>query len=115
MSLALYMDVHIPYPVTAGLLAHGIDVLTAQWDHASRLPDSELLTRATSLGRILVSQDEDLLAEAAHRQRHGRDFAGVIYAHQQSISIGEFIADLELLASVFDSTEMANRVEFLPL
>lgn len=88
MSLALYMDVHVPYPVTAGLLARGIDVLTAQWDHAGTLHDPALLDRATSLGRVLVSQDEDLLAEAAGRQREGRGFTGVIYAHQQSISIG---------------------------
>ena len=34
MSLALYMDVPIPYPVTAGLLTRGVDVLTggAQFD-----------------------------------------------------------------------------------
>ena len=115
MSLALYADVHVPYPVTAGLLARDIDVLTAQWDHAARLLDPDLLDRATALGRVLVRQDEDLLAEAARRQHEGRKFAGVIYAHQQSISIGKFIEDLELLARVLEPADMAYRVEFLPL
>jgi len=43
MSLALYVDVHVPYPVTAGLLTRGVDVLTAQMDHATRLLDPQLL------------------------------------------------------------------------
>jgi hypothetical protein len=115
MSLALYMDVHVPYPVTAGLLDRGIDVLTAQWDHTERWPDSELLDRATALARVLVSQDEDLLAEAALRQRTGQEFAGLVFAAQGSLSIGRFIDDLTLLAEVIDSAEMANHVEFLPL
>lgn len=115
MSLALFMDVHVPYPVTAGLLARGIDVLSAQWDHAGQLLDSDLLDRAGALGRVLVSQDEDLLVEAARRQREGHEFAGVIYAHQQSISVGKFIEDLELISRVIEPGEIVNRVEFLPL
>ena len=115
MSLALYMDVHVPYSVTAGLVARGVDVLTAQWDDTTRLPDPKLLDRAGALGRVLVSQDEDLLIEAARRQRVHEGFGGVIYAHQQSISIGKFVDDLELLARVLEASEIANRVEFLPL
>lgn len=65
MSVALYMDVHVPYPVTSALLARRVDVLTAQWDDTTRLPDPESLDRASALGRVLVSSDEDLLAEAA--------------------------------------------------
>ena len=44
-----------------------IDVLTAQEDGSAELADDVLLKRATELGRILVSQDEDLLREAAAR------------------------------------------------
>jgi Domain of unknown function (DUF5615) len=115
VSLALDMDVHVPYPVTSGLLARGVDVLTAQWDDTARWSDPALLDRAGALGRVLVSQDEDLLAEAARRQRERQEFAGVIYAHQQAISIARFIDDLELIARAVDPQEMANRVEFLPL
>jgi predicted nuclease of predicted toxin-antitoxin system len=42
----------------------GVDVLTAQEDGAATLPDSDLLNRATDLGRVLFTQDEDLLNEA---------------------------------------------------
>jgi hypothetical protein len=115
MSLALCMDVHIPYPVAAGLLNRGVDVLTAQMDNTTRLPDPQLLDRSSALSRTLVSQDEDSLAEAARRQREGGEFAGLIFARQQSITIGRFIEDLELLAKIIEPNEMANRVEFLPL
>jgi predicted nuclease of predicted toxin-antitoxin system len=64
MSLFLYMDVHVPRAVTRSLIAAGIDVITAQEDGCARMPDPELLDRASSLGRILFSRDEDLLAEA---------------------------------------------------
>ena len=50
------------------------------------------------MGWVLVSQDEDLLAEAAQRQRLGREFAGLIYAHQRSITTARFIEDRELIA-----------------
>ncbi len=115
MSLALYMDVHVPYSVTSALLARDADVLTAQWDDTARWPDPALLDRATALGRVLVSQDEDLLAEAARRQRAGQEFAGLIYAHQQAVTVAKLIEDLELLARVVEPWEMVNRVEFLPL
>ena len=95
--------------------AQGVDVLTAQWDDTTRLPDPELLHQASALGRVLVSQDEDLLAEAAQWQRAGVEFAGLIYAHQRSITTARFIEDRELIALGVSSSEMINRVEFLPL
>ena len=67
MSVGLYMDVHVPAAITRGLLLRGVDVLTAQLDGTTELEDPGLLDRATELGRVLFSQDDDLLAEAAKR------------------------------------------------
>jgi predicted nuclease of predicted toxin-antitoxin system len=67
MSVGLYMNVHIRRQITEGLRQRGVDVLTAQEDGTTRLPDSELLDRATELGRVLVTEDRDLLREAARR------------------------------------------------
>ena len=115
MSVGLYMDVHVPAAVTRGLLLRNVDVLTAQLDGTTELEDSALLDRATELGRVLFSQDEDLLAEATKRQRSGKHFGGVIYAHQLGITIGRAINDLEVLAQAGTSEDFANRVEYLPL
>lgn len=115
MSLALYMDVHVRRPVTLALRLRGVDVRRAQDDGAGRLPDAQLLDRATALQRVLFTQDDDLLVEAASRQRRGVPFTGVIYAHQEHLSVRQTIDDLELLAKACDPAELANRVVFLPL
>jgi hypothetical protein len=115
VSIGLYTDVHVPAAVTRGLLLRNVDVLTAQLDGATQLEDSDLLDRVRQLNRVLVSQDEDMLAEAARRQRDGVPFTGLIYAHQLAITIGRFIDDLELLASVGEPEDFDRRVEFLPL
>ncbi|HEX8652009.1 MAG TPA: DUF5615 family PIN-like protein [Pyrinomonadaceae bacterium] len=90
MSIKLYMDVHVRRAVTAGLRLRGVDILTAQEDDAGEFDDSRLLDRATQLGRILFTQDDDLLREAAGRQETEERFAGVIYAHQLNITVGQF-------------------------
>ena len=64
MSVGLDMDVHVPIAITRGLLLRGVDVLTAQIEGTTELPDPELLDRATELQRVLFSQDGDWLAEA---------------------------------------------------
>ncbi|MCI0464426.1 MAG: hypothetical protein L0Z62_46425 [Gemmataceae bacterium] len=90
-------------------------VLTAQEDGADLFSDPELLDRATSLGYVLFSRDVDFLVEAARRQHAGEAFAGVVYAAQLDVSIGQCVDDLELLAKVYDPPDMMNRVEYLPL
>ena len=115
MSIAYYIDVHIPNAVTVQLRMKGVDVLTAQEDGTRELPDPELLDRATELGRIVFTMDHDLLSEATLRDRVGGSFLGVIYAHQVRMAIGECVSDLERLAKATESVECGNRVEYLRL
>ena len=82
---------------------------------AARRRTISCLTRATELQRVLFSQDEDLLAEANHRQAEGIPFAGVVYGHQMRVTIGVCVRDLEVLAKAADLHDLANRVEYLPL
>lgn len=109
------MDVHIPIAITEGLRIRGIDVITAQEDDAREMGDSELLDRATSLSRLLVTSDADLLIEADRRQSLGISFAGIVYAHPLRVSIGRCIDDIELIAKTSSLNDYANRVEYLPL
>ena len=109
------MDQHIPRAITVGLRLRGIDVITAFEDKASEMNDSELLNRASELGRVLFTQDDDLLAEAANRQKNGILFQGVIYAHQLRISIGACVSDLEIIVKAANPNELVSTVIFLPL
>jgi hypothetical protein len=115
VSLVPYMDVHVPAAITRSLAIRGVDVLTAQKDDASRLPDKALLDRAGALNRVVFTRDDDFLAEAAARQRGNVSFAGVIYAHQLRVTIGRCVRDLELLASCGEPPNLANHVLPLPL
>lgn len=109
------MDVHVRYAVTTELRLRGVDVLTAQEDGTTRLPDPALLDRATALDRVLFSQDHDLLIEAVRRQRAKIAFAGVIYAHQRRITVGQCVNDLTLIAQAGEPADCADRVTYLPL
>src|SRR5260370_38262671 len=109
------MDVHVPYAVSTALRVRGIDVLTAQQDDTTRMLDSDLLDRATALGRALFTQDKDFLREGSERQHSGVPFAGIIYAHQADVTISECVNDLELIAKVYEPEDLIDRIEYLPL
>jgi predicted nuclease of predicted toxin-antitoxin system len=109
------MDVHVPHPITRALRKLGVDVITAQEDGTARWKDPDLLDRAAELERVFFSQDEDLLIEAARRQRQGVLFNGVVYAPQLALTIGQFIEELELLAKAGVPADFANAVQYLPL
>ena len=115
MSLRYYMDHHVHSAIVAGLRRRGIECITAEEDGAKQLEDSALLGRATQLGCVLFSQDVDLLEIVAEWMRIGREFAGLVYARQLGITVGQAVRDLELMAKVLEAEEMRGRIEYLPL
>jgi hypothetical protein len=109
------MDEHVNRAVTVGLRRRGFDVLTVQEDGRTGASDPVVLDRATELGRVLFSQDDDLLAEASRRQAGGVPFCGVVYGHQRRLTVGEAISDLAVVASATTAEELVNHVLFLPM
>jgi hypothetical protein len=57
MSVAQFMDMHVPYPITHQLRRRGVDVLTAQDEGCETMPDDDLLARAHRLQRVAFTQD----------------------------------------------------------
>ena len=115
MSVAFYMDEHVPKAITRGLRLRGVDVLRVQDDGFSQTDDELILDRAERLGRIVFTRDEDFLEIATARQISSVPFAGVIYAHQLGPSIRQCIDDLEAAAKASTPEEWLNAVNFLPL
>ena len=113
--IALYMDHNVPRAITVGLRLRDVDVITAYEDGADDMDDSALLDRATELGRVLFTHDDDLLAEATKRQQEDLPFGGVIYVHQMGTTIGACISNLELISNAGEPEDLLNRVQFLPL
>ncbi len=71
MPVALYMNVHIPMPITRQLRLRGVDVATAVEEGTNRMPDDELLQVATDSGRVLFTHDIRFKALAERWQREG--------------------------------------------
>ncbi len=115
MALKLYMDHNVPRVISDGLRTRGVDIITSYEDGTSEFDDSELVDRATELGRALFTRDYNLLQEATKRQRNAVRFSGVIYAHQLRVSVGTYIRDLEIIAKAGEPKDIENRLEFLPL
>ena len=112
---SLCMDVHVPAAITAGLRQRGIDVLTCQDDGTIQLTDNEVLARATDLGRVLFTQDDDFLQIVSRWQADQQAFFGVVYCHQLAAGIGQIFNDLALIADVLSSAELGRGVVYLPL
>ena len=63
----------------------------------------------------MFTQDDDFLAIADDWRRVGRRFAGVVYAHQLRATVGQIVADLQLILEASTADEMRDSVLFLPL
>lgn len=90
-------------------------MLTAQDDGRAAASDEQLPDRATELDRVLFSHDSDVLRIAANRQRAQQPFCGVVWVHPETLSIGDLIDQLELLAQLADPEDCSLRVLYLPL
>ena len=114
MTIAFYMDVHIPQAITTQLRRRNIDILTAQEDNTIELPDNQLLERSTALGRVLFTHDIRFRALAENWQREKKPFGGLIFGHQIGATIGQFVKDLEFIAQASDPEDWKNTVEYIP-
>jgi predicted nuclease of predicted toxin-antitoxin system len=115
MAIVFYMDEHIPRPITVGLRARGVDVLTVQEDNRRGEADPLLLERATELERVMFAFDADMLREATRCQRAGQPFSGLVFAHPTRITVGNCIRDLELIAKAGEIEDLANLIIYLPI
>lgn len=85
------MDENVHGAITTGLRLRGVDVLTVQEDGYSGIADPIILDRATTIERVIFTQDSDFLIEAI-----------------EFIGIGDCIRDLELIAKLGKSEEFIN-------
>lgn len=115
MAVGFYADVHVPGPVILQLRLRNVDILAATEEGNGQMPDEKLLALATSLQRIIITQDIRFRVRAEKWLREGKAFSGLIFAHQRYVTYGEMIFDLELIAKTTDIDFWRNRIEQLPL
>jgi predicted nuclease of predicted toxin-antitoxin system len=115
VSVAFYFDHNVRAAIVHGLRQRGVDVLVSLEDGYSEADDPDVLARATDLGRVVFTNDDDFLVVAHEWLKNGRTFAGVIYVHQLRLTVGQTIADLDVIATAGTPEDFVNRIEFLPL
>jgi hypothetical protein len=115
MGLKFYVDHNVHGDITEGMRKRLIDVLTCAEDGTAQAADEDVLQRATDLGRVMFSQDDDFLRLTTFWLRRGQTFAGLVFAHQRGVTIGEALRDLELISEAMTEDEMRDRVWLLPI
>ena len=113
MPFAFYMDHNVDDRITDGLRSRGIDVIVAREEGRDREIDPSLLDRATELGRVFFTHDDDFLKEGVRRQRQGIHFCGVVYGHQRA-NIGRCISGLVGIYESRSSEDMMSMVMYVP-
>lgn len=114
MNVRYYLDRNPPRAVKLGLLRRGIDVIDTDDDGTATLRDEALLMRASALGRVIFTHDEDFLAISARWHAEGREHGGIVYVHMHRLSIGDMVRELERLATRATAEQLANSVVYLP-
>jgi predicted nuclease of predicted toxin-antitoxin system len=115
MTIAFYMDEHVHRAITNGLRLRNVDVLTVQEDDQTGVSDEMVLARSITLNRVVFTQDDDFLLIANRLQQQGVYFTGVIYGHQQKVTVGDCVRDLEMIAKAAAPEDLASLVQYLPL
>lgn len=108
-EIRYYADEHISGLVVAGLRRRGVDVLTPHEAQMRSKSDKEQLDFATSLGRTIITKDDDFL----RLDGQGIEHQGIVFITTPEITIGMLVRGLILIHQVLDGIDMVDHVEFL--
>ena len=86
----------------------GVEAFSAKDIDKLGLTDEEQIEVAVNKQAVIFTHDVDFLRIALHKQH-----SGIIYVHQQKLSVGECIGRLKAIAETKSAEEMRNRIIFL--
>jgi predicted nuclease of predicted toxin-antitoxin system len=112
-AIRIYTDENVNPAVAEGLRRRGIDASSAIEVGNVKIDDEAQMEYATREQAVLFTHDTDLLVISRRWMEEDRKHWGVIYIHQDSLSIGECIRRLKDYADILEAEDMINRVEFL--
>ncbi|MFH1742820.1 MAG: DUF5615 family PIN-like protein [bacterium] len=94
---ALAADMDIAVPVVQFLREYGIDVLSALEEGWENLTDSQILARAHTMGRFVLTHDGDFGTLAVYRRE---PVTGILYLRPGGRPPDEVIADMVALLKI---------------
>ena len=107
--IRLYLDENISPVVAEQLRRKGIEVFTLQDLDLLGDTDENHLARATAMGCVLCTQDDDYLRLAAQ----GIEHAGIVYSKMGRHEIGGWVKSLEIICMVYAADDMQNHIEYI--
>jgi predicted nuclease of predicted toxin-antitoxin system len=113
MTVEIYTDESVPVAVAAGLNRRGVTAISARDAGNLGLSDEEQLIYAITNGLVLFTHDTDFFQLAYRHSQSPQPHCGVIYAHQDKLSIGECIRRLKEIADLYEPSDFRNHIEFL--
>ena len=109
MEIKYHLDESVNNAIANGLRLRGIDVTTSKAAGLVGATDPEQLRYANREGLVLVTHDDDFLETHAAGEPH----AGIAYAHQKRLTIGQAVLALVALHRDRTAESIAGHVEFL--
>jgi len=107
--LTFHLDENVDFAIADGLIRRGISCTRTPPDVPKGVDDTVQLQFCHTSGRVIVTNDQDMLILAAV----GTEHSGIAYYYQKSRSIGQLIARLTTLSREHEAEQMKGRVEYL--
>ena len=113
MSIAFFFDENVNGILAKALRRRHVDVLTVQWDGLDSQPDPVVFARSIELNRVLVSNDQDMLAIAGDHMDRNVPFPGLLFLN--TARLREHLESLEYIARTGEPEDFANCIWYLPV
>lgn len=113
MPVQIYTDERVPVAVAAGLQRRHVAAISARDAGNLGLTDEEQFAYATLHHMVIFTHDTDFLRLASIRAESGEDHWGIVYAHQNKVTIGDCIHRLKEIADLLAPEDLRNHIEFL--
>jgi predicted nuclease of predicted toxin-antitoxin system len=104
----IYADESVNIAIVEGLKRRGVNIFSAKDLQKLGLTDDEQLEVAVEYHAVIFTCDADFLRLALSRPH-----LGIIYVHQQKLTIGECIKRLKTIVQTMSAQEMVNQIVFL--
>ncbi len=113
MPVKIYTDESVPVPIAAGLKRRGVVAISAREAGNLGLSDEAQFAYARTHRLLLFTHDTDFL-QLAHQYRESNvEHWGVIYIHQNRMTLGECIRRLKEISELFEQHDFKNYIGFL--
>jgi hypothetical protein len=108
-TIRFHLDENCSHAIASGRRRRGIDVTTTPGAGLLGASDEDQLAYCLTEGRVIFSDDDDLLRLAASGVEH----AGVAYCQQRKRGIGDVVRGLVLIWERLDPPHIVGQVKYL--